>query len=103
MIFVVDSADVDRLPEARRELQELLDQDVLKESTLLVLANKQDLENALTPLEVAERMGVLGQRREAVSRLQVLPVTARTGQGLKEALEWLLATLADGKRDLARG
>jgi len=42
LIFVVDSNDVDRLDLAREELYRLLAEDELRDSTLLVFANKQD-------------------------------------------------------------
>merc|ERR1719387_2376655 len=43
LIFVVDSADRDRLEEARGELAHLLDADELRAAPLLLFANKQDL------------------------------------------------------------
>ncbi len=44
IIFVVDSNDRDRIaPEARDELQRMLNEDELKNAMLLVFANKQDL------------------------------------------------------------
>lgn len=44
IIFVVDSNDRDRIaPEARDELQRMLNEDELKNALLLVFANKQDL------------------------------------------------------------
>ncbi len=41
VIFVVDSNDVDRIPEARYELQNLLMEDELKDASVLIFANKQ--------------------------------------------------------------
>lgn len=43
IIFVVDSNDRDRVPEAREELQRMLNEDELRDALLLVFANKQDL------------------------------------------------------------
>ena len=47
IIFVVDSADRERLAVARQELQAMLDEEELKDAILLVLANKQDQKGAL--------------------------------------------------------
>ncbi|KAH1223722.1 ADP-ribosylation factor 1 [Glycine soja] len=47
LIFVVDSNDRERILEARDELHRMLREDELRDATLLVLANKQDLPNAL--------------------------------------------------------
>ena len=46
LIFVVDSADEERLEEAREELSKLMGEEQLKDAVLLVYANKQDLPEA---------------------------------------------------------
>ena len=40
LIFVVDSADIDRLTLARNELKRLLESDSLQDTTIMVFANK---------------------------------------------------------------
>ncbi len=52
LIFVVDSNDKDRIDAAREELQKMLQEDELKDSVVLVFANKQDLPNAMSALKV---------------------------------------------------
>jgi len=47
IIFVVDSADKERLAIARQELHAMLEEEELKDSILLVFANKQDQQGAL--------------------------------------------------------
>ena len=54
VIFVVDSADKDRVEVARQELELMLQEEELKGVPVLVLANKQDLPNALNDQEVRE-------------------------------------------------
>ena len=54
LIFVVDSNDKDRIDAAREELQKMLQEDELKDSVVLVFANKQDLPNAMSAPEVTE-------------------------------------------------
>ena len=63
IIFVVDSNDSERLDDetgvsARDEIQQLLNNDELRDASLLVLANKQDLPNALKVSEIADRLGL---------------------------------------------
>ena len=41
IIYVVDSCDVDRLPTSREEFQAILEEEELKDSVILVYANKQ--------------------------------------------------------------
>ncbi len=56
LIFVVDSNDRDRIEEVKDELWRLLGDDELNEIILLVLANKQDLPNAMSTEEVTEKL-----------------------------------------------
>mmetsp|Transcript_22217 Transcript_22217/g.50883 ORF Transcript_22217/g.50883 Transcript_22217/m.50883 type:complete len:145 (-) Transcript_22217:443-877(-) len=53
IIFVVDSADTERMGIARGELSAMLEEDELKESILLVFANKQDQKGALNAQQVS--------------------------------------------------
>ena len=52
----MDSNDRDRVEECKDELWRFLGEDELKESILLVLANKQDLPNAMSTQEVMEKL-----------------------------------------------
>ncbi len=57
IIFVVDSADVERLAIAKQELSAMLEEEELKESILLVFANKQDQKGALNASQVGGSAG----------------------------------------------
>lgn len=52
VVFVVDSSDSARLPEAQKALKKVLSDDRLKGVPLMVLANKKDLPNSMTIREV---------------------------------------------------
>lgn len=65
LIFVVDSNDRERMPECRDELQRFLAEDELKNCVLLVMANKQDLPNAMSTEEVAEKLELNSLRDKA--------------------------------------
>ena len=56
IIFVVDSNDRERMDECRDELAMFLSEDELNDCCLLILANKQDLPNAMSTDEVAEKL-----------------------------------------------
>ena len=101
IIFVVDSSDRDRLDSstdkessARDELQRLLDEDELRDAALLVLANKQDLPNAMKVQEVTERLGLNKLRNR---QWYIQGASAPTGDGLYEGLDWLSNTLSKKK------
>jgi len=62
VIFVVDSNDRQRMDEAAREMRRLVNE-VVQENceenvTLVILANKQDLPNAMSPIEVCEALHI---------------------------------------------
>ena len=52
IIYVVDSADRDRIGISKQELVSMLEEEELKNAILVVLANKQDLEGAMSVTEV---------------------------------------------------
>lgn len=56
LIFVVDSNDRDRMEDAAEELQKLVEEEELLFCPILVWANKQDLNGALPPGEMVERL-----------------------------------------------
>ncbi|OMJ10362.1 ADP-ribosylation factor [Smittium culicis] len=86
IIFVIDSNDRERVNEARDELHQLLNEDELRDSLLLVLANKQDLPNAMTSAEITDKLG-LHSLRNRVWYIQ--STCATSGDGLYEGLDWL--------------
>lgn len=48
LVFVVDSSDPGRLPEAQKALKKVLSDERLRDVPLMLLANKNDLPNALS-------------------------------------------------------
>ena len=94
LIFVVDSADKERIEEARSELQKLLGEELLANVVLLVFANKQDMPDAMTASEVREKLG-LGNTRDRPWFVQ--SSCAVKGEGLYEGLDWLASQIKHRK------
>jgi len=86
VVFVVDCNDRDRIDEARHELELMLNETELSDAKLLVLANKQDLPNAMSVAEVTEKFGLNALKRRDWF---IQSACATTGDGLYEGLEWL--------------
>ncbi|XP_060765745.1 ADP-ribosylation factor 4-like [Neoarius graeffei] len=86
LIFVVDSSDHERIQEAALELQMMLDDDALRDATVLVLANKQDLPNAMPVHEMTERLRLHAMKGRP---WYIQSTCATTGTGLYEGLDWL--------------
>jgi len=85
IIFVVDSADKTRLSTAKEELHLLMNEHELQYATLVVVANKQDLPNALKKDEVAKALEL-----DKISRKnECFEACAKENRGLTDALDWL--------------
>jgi ADP-ribosylation factor protein 6 len=101
LIFVIDSSDKARIDEARQELHRIINDREMKESLLLVFANKQDIPGgmhrfctkmyklvltkfvAMKPQEVTDALK-LSQLKDKI--WFVVPSCATTGEGLLEGL-----------------
>ena len=65
----------------------LLEDDRLRESPLLILANKQDLPEAVSPAEVTEKLELFKLRSGRDWYVQ--RTSAVSGEGLVDGLTWL--------------
>ena len=95
IIYVVDSSDSLRMKEAREELEEVLGDDRLRDSSLLVFANKQDMPGALNPTEVTGKLGLAELRTR---EWFIQSTCAVTGEGIVDGLEWLSTSLKNKKK-----
>lgn len=83
VVFVVDSSDRERLGEAHRELENTLRSEQLRGRPLILLANKQDVNGALTVTEITDRFNL---KKICPDRdWFVQPCSASTGFGVEEA------------------
>ncbi|CAL4060486.1 unnamed protein product, partial [Meganyctiphanes norvegica] len=87
IVFVVDSADTERMDEARMELMRTIKSQENNGAPILVLANKQDLAGAKNAAYVEKHLGLdkLGPQQ----MYKVQPTCAIIGEGLEEGLEAL--------------
>lgn len=71
---MVDSNDRERIIEAEKELQNMLQEDELREAVVLVFANKQDLPNAMTAAELTDKLHLnqLHNRNVRFTRLRTI-------------------------------
>lgn len=92
LIYVVDSNDRDRIPEARDELKKMLAEEELRNATVLVFANKQDLPNAMPVADLTHELELPNLHNR---KWFVQACCATNGTGLYEGLDWLTENLAD--------
>ena len=94
IIFVVDSADHERLDEAREELwRYIFSSKEFVSTPLLILANKQDLPVAKKSGEIARALNL---HKVITHSYAIFPCSAKTAFNLDESLEWLRQRILDG-------
>lgn len=92
LIFVIDSSDQKRIAEAAAELEDILCDEKLKNVPVLIFANKQDVPDALSILEIEEH---LKKDKLEEHKWHLQPCSGRAGDGLKEGMEWLCNVFKD--------
>jgi len=100
IVFVVDSADLERLEEARLELSRTAKTPEAAGIPVLVIANKQDLLRALGPGEVERAMGLAELSVGGCRLCSVAPACAVTGEGLDVALEQLYNMIVQHRKSV---
>ena len=94
VFLVVDSTDRGRLQLARAEAERLLRSDDLRGAVLLVLANKQDLADAMGPAELCDALGLHAIKSHD---WHIQACSAKTGAGLNEGMGWVAARVGKQK------
>ena len=97
LVFVVDSTDQARLDEAGEELAKVMDHGEMDGVPVLLLANKQDVDDAVPAADVTGRMAV-AHMDDATRQVRVQAVSATEGMGIDEGLEWLCETMRETER-----
>lgn len=96
LLWVVDSSDRERLGDCRAALEDLLTQERLAGASLVILANKQDLEGALTLDKIR---GVLRLNEDNPKfrkrHWSVFACSAMTGEGLVEGMDWIVEDISN--------
>lgn len=87
IVFIVDIADVDLLPQAREELHALMSHPTLEGIPLLVLGNKCDLENKLSVDALIDAMDLKSIGGREVS---CYGISAKEETNLDAVLQWLV-------------
>eukprot|EP01040_Poterioochromonas_malhamensis_P008208 gene8208-8878_t len=89
IIWVIDSVDRFRLEECKNQLRDILKQEKLAGSSLLIFANKQDLSGALT-LEQISTFLDLSNEDISGRHWTIISCSAMSGEGLIEGFEWIV-------------
>ena len=95
MVVVADASERSRLGTLRTEVSRLLASEDLAGAPLLVLANKQDLADAMSAQELSDALGLNLVRSHPY---HVQASCALTGEGLLEGMAWLAGQVKQGRQ-----
>ncbi len=93
IIFVIDSADRVRIEEAKAELWKVLIDPQYPDAPLLIVANKQDKEGAMSIEELIKACDLDDPVKMGKRSWHIQPTVATTGQGVEEAIQWIVIEL----------
>jgi len=86
IVFAVDSSDKDRIDIVKHELFLLLEEEELKGVPLAILANKQDIKDCFTEIEITDLLELKNIRNR---QWQIFKTCAKEGDGLDDAFKWI--------------
>jgi len=92
--------EIGRLSECKLVLESILQDQQTEGVPLLVLANKQDAEDCVEVIRIKEglvRRVFEGDKGGSVRDSRVLPLSALTGTGVREAVEWVKSRVSWNK------
>lgn len=94
LIWVIDSADADRMATCKEELEKLLKEERLAGASLLIFANKQDLSSAKSVEEITKMLNLGAKEHYKGRHYHIEQCSAKTGLGLEEGMDWLVEDVA---------
>lgn len=89
VLFVVDGADIDKVPEAKKELHKLLENKSLEGKPVLVVLNKIDVERRFTKDDIVKHMN-LDYIDNTKNPWAVIPISALHKTNITDVVDWLL-------------
>ncbi|KAF5296200.1 hypothetical protein FQA39_LY12654 [Lamprigera yunnana] len=104
VIFVIDSSDHDRLDEAKQVLTELLSHEKIAGKPILLLANKQDRQEALDELDLVDKLEleILVNAKQCPTLLETCCARAKLklDPGIQRGYQWLINFIARNYQNL---
>ena len=101
VVFIVDAAHVERLDEAKAELDSLLQMEELAKTPFVILGNKIDLPKAIPEDALKQRLGVFGMttgktptKDKRVRPMEVFMCSVVKQVGYGDAFRWLSSFLS---------
>lgn len=93
IVWVIDSSDIHRIVDCKNELRTVLKEERLTGASLLIMANKQDVEGALRPPDIALMLDI-----EEISRSRhclIVGCTAFDKGSIEQGIHWIIHDIGD--------
>lgn len=98
IIFVVDSTDRERMDECKETLTSIIMDEEIEGVPILMLANKQDRADRMEIQDIKEIFNQIAAHLSARDS-RVLPVSSLTGEGIIDAIDWIILRLERNKKN----
>ena len=95
ILFLVDSVDVNRFPEAKEELEKILATPELVNIPIAILGNKIDMAGSVSVEELKEALHYYEILAKETRPMEIFMVSVTKKIGYSKALEWISAHLPD--------
>ncbi|XP_068433990.1 ADP-ribosylation factor-like protein 16 [Clinocottus analis] len=89
VIFIVDSSNIAQISSSCIQLLSVLSAEPLHNVSVLILFNKRDMPCIMSLIEIKSLFRMDDIIASATQPIKILELSARTGQGLQEVLNWL--------------
>ncbi|CAF4967839.1 unnamed protein product, partial [Rotaria sp. Silwood1] len=102
LIFVIDASEKKRIKENKNTLDELLDNDKLRDKPILILANKQDLRGALNDEdEIKEKLDIENLKiKHKIELCTAIPNKDKGEDSIRVGFSWLIKTIEENYTDI---
>lgn len=87
LIYVVDSTDVSRIIETQETLNAMLENEYLQDKPIIVFANKQDSNGALTSTQLSNKLNITNSRVNIMDCSAINPVPDKN---IKNGIAWIM-------------
>ena len=95
ILFLVDSVDVNRFPEAKTELEKILETPELVNIPIAILGNKIDMNGSVSVEQLKEALGYDEILAKETRPMEIFMVSVAKKIGYSAALEWISKNLPD--------
>ena len=95
ILFLVDSVDVNRFPEAKKELEKILETPELVNIPIAILGNKIDMKGSVSVEQLKEALDYDTILAKETRPMEIFMVSVAKKIGYSAALEWISKNLPD--------